>query len=309
MKKEIDLSIIIINFGNTKEYTRKCLASLSKAISKLNTEVIVVDNISNDGTREMIKKDFPKAIYIRKEEPHGFGENNNFGIKIAKGRYILLLNSDTEIIDENIFVQMTAWLDRNPKVAVCTSALVCEDKKTLQGSGGSLPDLFRVFLWLTFLDDIPFIDRLITPFHPLHPNSFIGRNDSYFTKEHQQDWVTGAFYMIRKEVLKDSGVFDEDFNAYVEEVDLSYRIKKLGWQIWYLPQWKTLHYGGVSYGSENSIVFEMKNLKLFYKKHYPKWQLSILNILIKVGLILRIVLFFVINPKLSKIYAKAYKTV
>lgn len=290
-KNEIDLSIIIVNFGNTKNYTKKCLDSLGKAVKKINTEIIVVDNISRDGTLQMIKKNYPEVIYLRKEKAYGFGANNNFGIKVAIGRYVLFLNNDTEIIDKNIFSEMIEWMDKNPQVAVSSSALLNPDKITIQASGGAFPNLFRVIAWMTFLD-----------------NSY-HHNLSYYDKAHNQDWVTGAFYMVRKEVLDKVGDFDEDYDAYVEEVDLSYRIKKLGYEICYLPNWKIVHYGGISYGSEKALIYEMKNLKLFYKKHYPKWQLPVLNIIIKFGCLLRIIIFGLINPKLSKIYAKAIKII
>jgi len=290
-KKQIDLSIIIVNFGNTKNYTKKCLDSLEKAVKKINTEIIVVDNISRDGTLQMIKKDYPEVIYIRKEKAYGFGANNNFGIKVAIGRYVLFLNNDTEIIDKNIFSEMIEWMDKNPQVAVSSSGLLDPDKKTIQASGGAFPNLFRVIAWMTFL------------------NNSYHHNLNYYKKTHNQDWVTGAFYMVRKEVLDKVGNFDEDYNAYVEEVDLSYRIKKLGYEIYYLPNWKIVHHGGVSYGTENSLIYEMKNIKLFFKKHYPKWQLPILNIIIKFGCLLRIIIFGLINPKLSKIYAKAINNI
>ncbi len=290
-KKQIDLSIIIVNFGNTKNYTKKCLDSLEKAVKKINTEIIVVDNISRDGTLQMIKKDYPEVIYIRKEKAYGFGANNNFGIKVAIGRYVLFLNNDTEIIDKNIFSEMIEWMDKNPQVAVSSSGLLNSDKKTIQASGGAFPNLFRVIAWMTFL------------------NNSYHHNLNYYNKAHSQDWVTGAFYMVRKEVLDKVRYFDEDYDAYVEEVDLSYRIKKLGYEISYLPNWKIVHYGGISYGSEKALIYEMKNLKLFYKKHYPKWQLPILNIIIKFGCLLRIIIFGLINPKLSKIYAKAINNI
>ena len=290
-KKQIDLSIIIVNFGNTKNYTKKCLDSLEKAVKKINTEIIVVDNISRDGTLQMIKKDYPEVIYIRKEKAYGFGANNNFGIKVAIGRYVLFLNNDTEIIDKNIFSEMIEWMDKNPQVAVSSSGLLDPDKKTIQASGGAFPNLFRVIAWMTFL------------------NNSYHHNLNYYNKAHNQDWVTGAFYMVRKEVLDKVRYFDEDYDAYVEEVDLSYRIKKLGYEISYLPNWKIVHYGGISYGSEKALIYEMKNLKLFYKKHYPKWQLPILNIIIKFGCLLRIIIFGLINPKLSKIYAKAINNI
>lgn len=307
MKK--DISIIVINFGNTKEYTRKCLQTLLPACKKLKSEIIVIDNISTDGTAEMIKKDFKEVIYIRKDKPYGFGANNNFGLQKATARYVLFLNSDTELLDDNILKEMVDYMDKNPKVAVSSSALLNSDRKTLQASGGAFPDLLRVFMWMTFVDDLPFVDRLIVPFHPMHDISPFGSNVKYYKTSHQQDWVTGAFYLARKEVLDKLNGFDEDYDAYVEEVDLSYRIKRLGYQIMYLPKWKIVHHGGVSYGSERSFIYELKNIKLFYSKHYPKIHGFILNLILKLGIFLRIIVFGVVRPEVAKIYRKALKEI
>ena len=212
----------------------------------------------------------------------------------------MFLNNDIRVIDENIFKEMIEWMDKNPNVAVSSSALVNSDKKTTQASGGAFPTLSRVVAWMTFLDNIPFFDKVVNSYHP---------NLNYYKKEHSQDWVTGAFYLVRKEVLDMVGSFDEDFEAYVEEVDLSYRIKKQGFEIMYLPQWKTVHFGGLSYGNENSLILELKNLKLFYMKHMPSWQLPLLNFIIKLGCVLRIVIFGLIRPELGKVYAKAYRAI
>lgn len=307
MKK--DLSVIVINFGNTKEYTQKCLKSLTPAVKKLNAEVIVVDNISTDGTAEMIKRDFKEAIYIRKNKPHDFGTNNNFGLQKAAGRYVLFLNSDTELLDDNILKEMVEYMDKNPRVGASSSALLNSDGKTLQASGGAFPDLLRVFMWMTFIDDLPFVDRLITPFHPMHDISPFGSNEKYYKTAHQQDWVTGAFYLARKDVLEKLGGFDEDYDAYVEEVDLSYRIKKLGFSIMYLPKWKIVHHGGVSYGSERSFIHELKNIKVFYAKHYPKIYGVVLNLILKLGIVLRIVIFGILRPEVAKIYRIAIKEI
>lgn len=309
IKNEIDLSIIIVS-TNIEDLLRKCLKSIVPAIKGINVEVIVVDNASKDATPDMVAKEFPWVKLIRKHENHGFGENNNYGMEIAKGRYVLLLNSDTEIIDKDVFKGMVTWMDENPGVGLTSCALVNPDKKTFQGTGGSFPTLFKVFMWMAFLDDIPGIDNLIKPYHPMHSYSPLDKNEKYFKKMHEQDWVTGAFFMIRKTAMDAAGLFDTDFFLYVEEVELSFRIKKAGWKVWYLPQWKTLHYGMITNGSENATVMEMQNLVLFYKKHYPKWQLPILRLLLKLGALSRIVIFGILSgSKVAKIYAKAYRLI
>lgn len=304
-----DISVVIVS-TNIKDLLKECLESVSLALKGINSEVIVVDNASSDDTPDMVADKFPWVKLIRKKENHGFGENNNFGMRVAKGKYVLLLNSDTKIIDKKIFRQMIAWMDTHPKVGVASCALLNPDKKTYQGSGGYFPTLIRVFAWMSFLDDIPGIDTLVRPYHPLHGWSPFYKGEGYFKKPHKQDWVTGAYYWMRKEAMNEVGLFDENFFLYVEEVDLSYRFIKRGWEIWYLPKWKIVHYGQVTIGSERAMVYELKNLKLFYKKHYPRWQLPILTLILKFGVALRTVLYSLVGKfSVSKIYVKAFKTI
>jgi hypothetical protein len=298
-----ELSIVIVS--SKKDFLFDCLKSLQGVLKNLPSEVIFIDNASQDNLKSQVNKSFPWVIVIRREENGGFGENNNLGMKIAKGRYILLLNDDTKIIDKNIFKEMISWMDEHPKVGISSCALVNPDQKNYQGSGGYFPTLPKVFAWMTFLDDIPGLGNLIKPYHPLHSGSPVGTNESYFKKPHKQDWVTGAFFLMRKEAMDEAGLFDEDFFLYVEEVELAYRFAQKGWEAWYLPKWKIIHYGMATNGSEKATIFEMQNLKLFYKKQFPSWQLPILSSLLKLGIILRIILYGLINPSVAKIYAKA----
>ena len=308
MPNEIDLSIVLIS--SKKDYLFDCLRSVRKNSAGLTTEIILVDNASPDKIGEDAKKAFPEIKVIRRDENGGFGENNNLGMKVATGRYVLLLNDDTKVISKNIFKEMVQWMDEHPGVGLSSCALVNPDKVTFQGSGGSFPTLFKVFAWMTFLDDIPGVDSLIKPYHPLHGWSPFYKGESYFKSPHKQDWVTGAFFLMRKSAMDAVGIFDEDFFLYVEEVELSYRFVKAGWEVWYLPKWKLMHYGSVTIGSERAMVYELQNIKLFYKKHYPKWQIPILTLILKFGSLLRIVLFGILKgPGIAKIYAKAFSSV
>lgn len=313
-KTQIDLSVIIISLSTDKYHTKSSLEitlkSLKPALSKISSELILVDNTTiDDGTCSFAKSYFPEVKYIKRNEVHGFGDNNNFGLKYANGRYVLFLNNDVRFLDNTILNQMVEWMDKNPKVGASTCSLINTDEKTLQGTGGSFPNLFNVFAWMTFLDDVPFINKFIKSMHPMHDISPFGSNEKYYKDAHTQDWITGAFYLVRKEILDKIGGFDEDFDAYLEETDLSFRIKNAGYELYYLPKWRIIHFGGQSYGGENSLIFELKNLKVFFKKHYPKWQLPFLNFTIKLGCLLRIIVFSVFRPNLVKVYAKAFKTV
>jgi GT2 family glycosyltransferase len=307
LKNEIQLSIVIIS--SKIDYLTDCLKTAYLALKGIENEIIIIDNVSQDKVGEKIKVKFPEVKIIRREVNGGFGENNNMGMKIAKGKYILLLNDDTKILNKNIFKEMIAWMDLHPKVGLSSCALVNPDEKTYQGSGGYFPTLPRVIAWMTFLDDIPFIDKIIKPYHPMHGFSFFHTNEDYFKNVHKQDWVTGAFFFMRKEAMNMAGLFDEDFFLYVEEVELAYRFVKIGWEVWYLPNWKTLHYGMVTNGSEKAMTMEMQNLKLFYKKHMPNWQLPILTFTLKFGAFIRILFYGLSKPDIAKIYAKILKNI
>lgn len=308
MAKKPDISIILIS--SKEKYVFDCLETVYKALEGISGEVILIDNASEDDLGKKVSKKFSEVKVLRREENGGFGENNNMGMKIAKGRYVLLLNDDTKIIDKKIFKEMIKWMDEHKKAGVASCALVNPDKKTYQGSGGYFPTLLRVFAWMTFLDDIPGLDLLIKPYHPLSGWSPFYKGEKYFKERHEQDWVTGAFYLMRKKAMDEVGFFDEDFFLYVEEVDLSYRFKKKGWEIWYLPRWKTLHYGQVTTGNESAMIREFENVKLFYQKHYAKWKLPILVVLLKLGAFLRIMLFGVLKGRsASRTYAKAFRAV
>ncbi len=304
----VNLSIIIVSF-NTKDFLEKCIKSVEKNTKGIKYEIIVVDNGSKDGSQEAIKKlpTIPNLRLIENRTNLGFANGNNQGTKVAGGKYVLYLNSDTLILD-NTLSEMVNWMDKNQKVGAASCMLKGKDG-SLQGTGGYFPTLIRVFSWMT-IQDIPGVDFLIKPFHPFHGKSFFGKGESFYLREKELDWVTGAFLLARKEVIDEVGGWDEEYFMYMEEVDLCYRIKKAGWEVWYLPGWSIIHYGGKSSTSEFPLLAEYNGVKLFYKKHFPSWQYPILRFLLKLGALGRIVLFGILEGKdTASIYAKAYREV
>ncbi len=304
-KQTVDLSIVIVNY-KAKDYLEKCLRSVFNSLGRIKYEIFVVENDSGDGSYEMVKEEFPEVKLIASPNI-GFGPGNNLAMRKAKGRYVLLLNPDTEVIQKDIFCEMVGWMDKHPKVGVSSCALLNTDR-SIQGTGGYFPTLLRVIAWMLFLDDIPLLDRLIKPYHPMHPWSFLYSGEVLFRKPHQQDWLTGAFYLIRDNVLKEVGYFDEDYFAYVEEVEYSKRIKDAGWEIWYLPEWRILHHGQASSSSEYAMTSEYKGLKIYFEKHEPAWKMPVLRLMLKIGAFLRIVIFGIMRgSKTAKTYAKAFQ--
>lgn len=307
-----DLSVVIINF-NTPQLTLECIESVRKFTKGINYEIILIEN----GTESPILK-YKDIKIIRNKKNVGFGGANNQGIKTSIGRYILFLNSDTLLI-ENSLQKMVDWMDHHPKSGAVSSTLLYKNNK-LQTNGGDFPNLFRTFMWASFLDDIPGIANI---FGSYHATVEIPISNNVYKRVHQQDWISGAVFMIRHEILEKVGGFDDDIFMYGEDVEYSYRIKKAGWEIWYLPITKIIHYGsasstgetvtfiGSSQGKKNSIVSEFKGLKKFYEKHYPKWQYGVLQLILKKAAILRIFVFGIIGRQGSaiKIYANAYREI
>lgn len=300
-----DLSIVIVSY-NTKKLLSSCINSIIKKTQDLEYEIIVVDNASTDGSREYLK-DLPESKKningILNSSNVGFSKANNQGLGKTNSRYVLFLNSDT-LISDNVLAKMVDFMDRNPKVGVSTCKLVNKDG-SVQATGGYFPTLPRVFAWMFFLDDLPLVGRAIKSFHPHTPDFF--PNNLNYLRKHELDWVTGAFLFTKREILNKIGGWDESYFMYVEEVDLCYRIKKQGWEVLYLPESSIIHYGGASSQKEFPVLSEYEGLKKFYKKHYPSWQHFALRVLLKIGALLRVFVFGILEGRgRAKIYIKAF---
>jgi len=302
----MDLSIIIPSY-NTKDLITSCVKSIIKHTSGLKYEIIVVDNASTDKSVEALKKQ-KKVNLIENNKNLGFAGANNIGYKESKGEYILFLNSDT-LLRNNLLKEMIDWMKKNPGVGAASCTLKNSDG-SLQATGGYFPTLPRVIAWMFFLDDIPGVNMFIKSFHPMGNKSPI-KNISFYKKEREIDWLTGAFMLTRKDVLdKLKGPWDESYFMYTEDVDICYRIKRSGHKIMYLPRWDITHLGGASGTKESTILSEFRGVKRFYSKFYPKWQYLILRFLLKTGSLGRIIIFGILEGLNSaKIYAKAFKKI
>lgn len=304
---KVDLSVVIISF-NTKDLTLSCVDSVIKNTRGINYEVVMVENGSSDGSVEALRSlQGTKVRLIENKKNLGFAVANNQAWKKALGKYVLFLNSDT-LITDNVLGEMVEWMGKNATVGIASCMLKNKDG-SIQPTGGYFPALLSVFSWMT-IQDLPFVDALIKPFHPLHIKSFFAKGTDFYRKEKELDWVTGAFLFTRKVILEEVNGWDDNYFMYVEEVDLCFRIKKTGWRVRYLPEWDIIHYGGASGTKELSVVSEFKGLKRFYKKFYPSWQYPLLRLILKIGALGRIVLFGILEGKeTAKIYAKAFTTI
>lgn len=294
MEKSTFVSIIIVSF-NTRKLLLSCIESIYEYVHT-PFEIIIVDNNSSDSSVLSVKKLKRQNIHIiSNTENVGFAKANNQGFKKARGNYILLLNSDT-LLTEDCVTPSATYLDSHARTGILSCSLKNEDG-SVQPTGGYFPTLFRVFLWISFLDDIPFFNYFFRSFHP---------KERIYSKAVKLDWITGAYFFMRAELLESVGMLDEDYFMYVEELDYCYRVKEKGWDIDYIPRGNIIHFGRSSGSNEFAILSELKNLVLFYRKHYSI-LVPLLRVVLKIGALGRVVLFAILGESRKRdIYAKAF---
>jgi len=284
MEKEIKISIIIPSW-NTKGLLRNCLKSLGSSY-----EIIVVDNGSTDGSPVMVEKEFPHVLLIKNKKNLGFGAANNQGMKRAKGDYLLLLNSDT-IVKDKAPLLMAKYLKEYKEVGVVGCQLLNKDG-SLQPSAGPFPGL-KIALIMLFLEH--WFGDLVR---------------SSFKTAKEVDWVMGAAFMLRREILEKVGFMDEGLFMYMDEVEYSLRIKKAGYKVVFYPRAQIIHLweGSSRTGRTDPILNIYRGLIYFYKKHYPQWQLPILRLMLKLKAGLSYFLGLILhNNYLKTTYAQALK--
>ncbi len=288
----MDLSIIIVSF-NTKKITQDCLSSVIKSLkgTGISWEIILVDNVSTDGTRQMIKEKFPKITTILNKENVGFGRANNQGIRASGGEYVLLLNSDT-IVLHNAIGKLLAFAHQHPNAFVGGKLLNLDHSS--QTSCGPFFSLPVVIAALFFKGD----HLGITRWSP--------------STVRKVDWVSGACIMAPKKLFMQDLLFDEQIFMYMEEIDLLYRAKLKGYPTFFYPRAHIIHLGaGSSTNKRKGPVLNIyKGLVYFYKKHRSPLALQMLRALLKakagiawsIGVIMG-------KGYLSETYAEAYKLV
>lgn len=225
-----NLTVVIVSY-NTIEMTRSCLKSVYDHLYGLKVEVIVVDNASIDGTVPMIKDEFPLVELIINEDNKGFATANNQGFLIAKGELVLLLNSDT-IILEDVLKKSVDYMGCHPSVGAFGCRVLNSDM-TMQPTCSGYPSLLRLFLLAVGLDRL---------------NSF----DSYLMREWQRDSekdvdvVSGCYLLTRKNIITNIGGLDERFFFFGEETDWCLQMRKAGWSVRFSPVGEIIHHGGGS---------------------------------------------------------------
>lgn len=254
----LQVSVIIVNF-NVREFLHHALVSLQKAMKGIKGEIIVVDNASDDGSVEMIRRRFPSVTLIANKINLGFAKANNLGLKKAKGKHLLLINPDT-LVQEDTLRVMVKFFEDNPDVGLAGCKILNPDGSFQLPCRRSFPTP-----WVAFTK--------MSGFSALFPNTrLFGRyNLTYLNPDetYEIDAVSGSFMMLRREAYEKVGGLDEDFFMYGEDLDWCYRIQQAGWKNYYVHSTKIIHYKGES--TKRSNIDEIRTfyhaMHLFVKKH------------------------------------------
>ncbi len=263
----VDLSIIIVNW-NTRNLLEKCLISIYEKPQNLDFEVFVVDNASGDKSVEMVKTGFPQIKLIDNKENFGFAKANNQAIKQARGEFILLLNPDTEILNDSL-EKIISFMRSHIEAGIAGCRILNSDH-SLQPSVRRLPDLWSQAVILLKL-------------HRLFPKliSHYLISDFDYSKTQEAEQVMGAFFAVRKEIFEKVGNLDEKFYIWFEEVDFCKRVKDYGKKIYYNAEAEIIHHQGQSF--KQILSFQKQkifngSLRYYFKKHHSFVEYLIISI-------------------------------
>ena len=267
------LSVIIVNY-KVKHYLEQCLRSVAEASRGIAVEVIVVDNASGDGSVEYLRERFPDVTIIASEENLGFARANNLAIRNSHGQYVLLLNPDT-IVAEDTFRDFIGFMDSTPDAGGCGAYMLHTDGSFAPESRRGLPTPFVAFCKMSGLASL------------LPKSRTFGRYYMRYLNENEVNRIeimSGAFMFLRRDALDKAGLLDEDFFMYGEDIDLSYRILKAGYNNYFLPS-RILHYKGESTvkSSYRYVHTFYRAMELFFNKHYAHYSI-LLSLPIKLAI-------------------------
>jgi len=271
--RPVDVSIIIVSW-NVADLLAQCLRSLQEArldpeqnAAGLNVEIIVVDSASSDGTVTMLQEQFPQVRLLAQPVNVGFSRGNNIGLEAAKGRYLLLLNPDTEVINDAV-QQMVAYLDAHSDVGIVGPHTLNSDGTT-QSTRRRFPTRALAFFESTWLQ--PYAPQ------PMLDSFYITEQDDTSTME--VDWVQGSALIARRAVYEQIGGLDTGYIMYSEELDWCRRAKAAGWRVVYLGSVQIIHHGGKSSdqaGAWKHIYFQQSKLR-YYRKYHGRGFATVLR--------------------------------
>lgn len=272
------LSIVIVNY-NVKHFLEQCLHSVVKATKNIDAEVFVVDNNSVDGSIGMLIHKFPQVKLIANKRNMGFSTANNQAIRQSTGKYVLLLNPDT-VVEEDSFEKIIDFMDSNPEAGALGVKMIDGCGKFLPESKRGLPTPWVAFYKMFGLSTLFKKSKKFGKYHL----SYLSNDEI-----HEVDVLAGAFMFIRREAIDISGLLDEDFFMYGEDIDLSYRITQSGYKNYYFPETTIIHYKGESTkkGSLNYVHMFYNAMIIFARKHFSKQYAGLFSLFIHLAIYFR----------------------
>lgn len=271
-----DVSVLVVNY-NAEHLLDQFFGALLDSCGTYRAEVIVYDNGSVDGSVKKIKSDFPFVTLLAHANNIGFGRANNGAFEYATGRYVLLLNTDA-FVEPDSLSKTIEYMDVHPNCGILGVKLIGRDG-TLQPSCRYFPTPWNNFLFRTGLNQIFRQTRLVDDMSWDHASV------------RQCDWVPGCYYLIRREVIEQVGLFDPRYFLYYEEVDHCFATRKAGWEVHYFPGAEVVHLGGESAKSEGELTpsgrqiesLQMESELLYFRKNHGRFAVFLNVLLVSVG--------------------------
>ncbi len=280
----MDVSIIIVNW-NSVAFLRKCLLSIYRSTTGIAFEVIVIDNASYDGCKEMLLQEFPQARFIQRDKNLGFSKANNTAFNISRGRNILFLNPDTEI-EGSAVETLSQQLDSLPTAGIVGAKLLNSDGSVQTSCIRAFPTILNQFLDSNAL-------------RKAFPRANMWGTSPLFSTGNapvKVDAVSGACLMIKRPVFETVGMFSTDYFMYSEDIDLCFKVQAVGWKTYYVPMAVIIHHGGASSSQTgdsviSSVMMWESRWRFFRKTRSPLYCLlyrmaMFIASIIRIGLIL-----------------------
>lgn len=274
----MDLTVVIVSY-NVSALLRQCLKTLNRAKQTINCEIYVVDNNSTDGSCSVVRQEFPDVDLIENNTNIGFSAATNQALRLAKGRYILLLNPDT-LLEENSLSGCIGFMESHPDAGALGVKMVNGKGEYLPESKRCLPSVSSAFFKSFGLSFFFPKSKLFNKYYLAE----VGMDETA-----QTGVISGAFMFIRREILERTGLLDEDYFMYGEDVDMSYRILEAGYHNYYFPQVKVIHFKGCSTSRQNydDIANFYKAMRIYLAKRVSEGKFRFWSLLIIPGIYFR----------------------
>ena len=289
-KLVMDVSVCIVNLNSIKQL-EECLNSLKYGITPLSYEIIVVDNFSNDGSQNFIRKNFNNVRLISNSRNHGYTSEINKAMRIGEGRYKLILNPDSRLMPKSV-VRLVTFLKNTIGVGIVGPLVLNEDGSFQWSCRRGLARPFAVFSYFLGIAKLFPENQIFTGYHLNHLN---------IEEINEVSGVSGSCMLIDQKLIDDIGYFDEQYFAYQEDSDYCLRAINSGWKVYYNPKAKVIHKGG--FGGSNSVPFRSifewhRSYIIYYFKHFSKDYGIIFNMLylvIMIGKLIFSEIFFLVR--------------